>query len=51
MCHPIKIANTGISGSVIAMITAEIQSANATLASTASGTTTASTSRGRYRAK
>ena len=40
-----------MSGSVIAMITAEIQSAKATLTSTASGITTASSSRGRYREK
>jgi hypothetical protein len=51
VCHPISTANTGMSGSVIAMITADIQSANATLTSTASGIATASTSRGRYRAK
>jgi hypothetical protein len=40
-----------MSGSVAAMISAEIQSANATRISTASGTVAASTSCGRYLAK
>ena len=47
VCNPISTAKTGINGSVAPMITAEIQSANATLTSTASGTATASTSWGR----
>ena len=51
VCSPTRTANTGISGSVTAMTTAEIQSAAATRATTATGTTTASTSWGRYRAK
>ena len=37
---PMRTANTGISGSVTAMTTAEIQSAAATRASTATGTAT-----------
>ena len=51
VCQPTKTANTGISGSVTAITTAEIQSAAATRASTATGTATASTNCGRYRAK
>ena len=51
VCHPMRIPNSGISGSVTAMMTAEIQSANATRASTASGMVTPSTRRGRYLAK
>ena len=47
VCQPTSTANTGMSGSVTAMMTAEIQSAAATRTSTAMGTTTASTSCGR----
>ena len=46
-----RTANSGMSGSVTPMTTPDIQSAAATLASTASGTKQASTSCGRYLAK
>ena len=41
VCQPTSTANSGISGSVTAMMSAEIQSAAATRASTAMGTATA----------
>ena len=45
-CQPSSAPKTGISGRVTAMITAELQSAKTTRASTASGTVTLSTSCG-----
>lgn len=48
---PMRIMNTGISGSVTARITAASTSCVRIVSPTASGTTTASTSCGRYRAK
>ena len=51
VCSPISTAKTGISGSVTAITTAEIQSASPTRISTATGTRKASTSWGRNRAK
>ncbi len=47
VCQPTRTANTGINGSVTPMTTAEIQSAAATRATTATGTANASTSCGR----
>ena len=44
-------AKNGISGSVTAITSPEIQSAAVTVATTAAGTRTDSTSCGRYRAK
>ena len=51
VCRPTRAANSGISGSVTAITTPEIQSAAVTVTSTAAGTRTDSTSCGRYRAK
>ena len=48
---PTRAMNTGINGTVKAMITAEIQSRETTTTKMTSGTMTARTSWGRYRAK
>ena len=50
VCRPARAAKAGISGSVTAITTPEIQSTAVTVASTAAGTSTDSTSCGRYRA-
>ena len=51
VCKPTRTANRGMSGSVPAITSPDSQSAAVTLTSTASGTSTPSTSPGRYRAK
>ena len=51
VCRPTRAANSGISGSVTAITRPEIQSVAVTVATTAAGTSTDSTSCGRYRAK
>ena len=51
VCRPTRAANSGISGSVTAITRREIQCVAVTVATTAAGTSTASTSCGRYRAK
>lgn len=51
VAHPMRIMKTGISGSVTTMMAADTQSSVTIRASTATGTTTASPSCGRYREK